>query len=59
MAQSIKCLTFGFGSGHDLRLRDGALHWAPHWIWSLLEILSLPLHLLLSPLTLSLSQKIN
>ena len=38
--QSVKWLTLGFSSGHDLGLWDGALHWAPSSERSLLKFLS-------------------
>ena len=57
MALSVKCLTLGFGSGHDLIVHDreprvGALHRQQQ---SLLGILSLPL----PARALSLSKYIN
>lgn len=41
LAQWVKCLTLGFGSGHGLGLWDQAPHQALCWLWSLLKILSL------------------
>jgi len=47
VAQSIEHLTLGFGTGHDLRIMDPALHLAPRLAGSLFEdSLSLPLPLL-------------
>jgi len=45
VAQSVKCLTLGFSSGQDPRVRDGAPCQAPCSAGSPLEILSLPLPL--------------
>ena len=59
MAQSIKQLTFGFGSGHGLTVGE-IQPWSGSalTVWSLLGIFSLPLSLPLPGLC-SLSLKIN
>ena len=64
VAQSVKCPTLGFGSGHDLKdgtpfhLHSDALHQALHSARSLLGIPSISLSLCPFPLpTLSLSNK--
>ena len=54
MAQSVKCLTLDFSSGHDLTVIRSAPSLALCWARSLLKIPNLPL---LLPFTFSLSQK--
>ena len=60
VAQSVKRLTLDFGSGHDLRILDGGLHWALRsggvCLRILLLLLPLPLPLI-HALSLSLSNK--
>ena len=59
VAQSVKCLTLDFGTGHALKVMRSRLHRAPRSVWSVLGFsLILPLHL--SPLlmlSLSLLEK--
>ena len=50
VAQLAKCLTLDFGSGHDLKKVSLIPNGAPHWVWSLLNILSLALPLPNTPL---------
>ena len=50
VAQSVKCPTLDFGSGHGLRvLGSSPTSGSTHWVWNLLKILSLPLPLALLP----------
>ena len=50
MVQSVKCPTLDFGSGHDIRVVRLAPCQALCWECSLLEILSLHLSLLPTPI---------